>query len=137
MAVREQLRGQYFKCRQATINAILENNLDNATMDKASGYLRTTWNEGVVVRGGSWNYKVTISVKAVKAAGDRTALPPAYDNVQQVRAQAAGEIAEPQKGVLKSVFSAAVIRCCFKTCSRIRRPNWTLDKNPLSSPRRA
>jgi len=104
LPVREELQGQYDKCWQTTINTILENNFDIATMDKESGYLRTTWNEGVVVLGGSWNYKVQISVKAVKVAGDPKANPPTYDNVQKVRVQVAGEIAETQKGVLRSFF---------------------------------
>jgi hypothetical protein len=40
----------------------------------------------------------------VKVAGDPKANPPTYDNVQKVRVQVAGEIAETQKGVLRSFF---------------------------------
>lgn len=104
LPVREELQGQYDKCWQTTINTILENNFDIATMDKESGYLRTTWNEGVVVLGGNWTYKVQISIKAIKVPGDSKANPPVVDSLQKVRVQVAGEIAETQRGALKSFF---------------------------------
>jgi hypothetical protein len=104
LPVREELQGQYDKCWQTTINTILENNFDIATMDKESGYLRTTWNEGVVVLGGNWTYKVQISIKAVKVPGDPKANPPVFENVQKVRVQVAGEIAETYRGALRSFF---------------------------------
>jgi len=104
LPVRDELQSQYDKCWQTTINTILENNFDIATMDKESGYLRTTWNEGVVVLGGSWSYKVQISVKAVKTPGDPKANPPTYDSVQKVRVQVAGEISETRRGVLIAFF---------------------------------
>ena len=47
--VRDDLQTQYEKVWQTAIATILENNFDIATMDKDSGYARTTWNEGVVV----------------------------------------------------------------------------------------
>jgi hypothetical protein len=47
--VREDLRGHYEKCWQTAVATILDDNFDIATMDKDSGYARTTWNEGLVV----------------------------------------------------------------------------------------
>lgn len=73
-------------------------------MDKESGYIRTTWNEGVVILGGNWTYKVQISVKTVKVVGDPKANPPAPDMVQKVRVQVAGEIAESYRGKLIAFF---------------------------------
>jgi hypothetical protein len=104
LPVREELQGQYDKCWQTMINTILENNFDIATMDKESGYIRTTWNEGVVVLGGNWSYKVQISVKAVKIPGDPKANPPVPDTLQKVRVQVAGEIAQTYRGTLRSFF---------------------------------
>ena len=104
LPVRDDLQSQYDKCWQTTINTILENNFDIATMDKESGYIRTTWNEGVVVLGGTWSYKVQISVKTVKVPGDPKANPPVPDLVQKVRVQVAGEIAQTSRGVLRSFF---------------------------------
>jgi hypothetical protein len=104
LPVRDDLQSQYDKCWQTTINTILENNFDIATMDKESGYIRTTWNEGIVVLGGSWSYKVQISVKTVKVPGDPKANPLAPDLVQKVRVQVAGEIAQTSRGVLRSFF---------------------------------
>jgi hypothetical protein len=40
--IRDDLQGQYEKCWQTAINAILESNFAIATMDKESGYVRTT-----------------------------------------------------------------------------------------------
>ena len=104
LPVRDEMQMQYEKCWQTTINTVLENNFDIATMDKESGYLRTTWNEGVVVLGGNWNYKVQISVKMVKVPGDPKANPPTVDSVQKVRVQVAGEISQTWRGQLRSFF---------------------------------
>jgi hypothetical protein len=104
LPVRDDIQGQYEKCWQTIINTILEHNFDIATMDKESGYARTTWNEGVVVLGGSWSYKVQISIKMIKVPGDPKANPPTVDSVQKVRLQAAGEVAQTEKGVLRSFF---------------------------------
>jgi hypothetical protein len=104
LPVREDLQTQYDRCWQTVINTVLENNFDIATMDKESGYVRTTWNEGVVTLGGSWSYKVQISIKAAKAFGDPKANPPTADTVPKVRVQVAGEIAENSRGRLVSFF---------------------------------
>jgi len=104
LPVRDDIQTQYDKCWQTTINTILENNFDIATMDKESGYIRTTWNEGVVVLGGNWTYKVQISIKTVKVPGDTKVTPPTADMVQKVRVQVAGEIAENYRGRLRSYF---------------------------------
>jgi hypothetical protein len=104
LPVRDELQSQYDKCWETTINTILENNFDIATMDKESGYIRTTWNEGVVVLGGSWSYKVQISIKTVKVPGDPKANPPKLDSVQKVRVQVAGEISQTSRGKLTAFF---------------------------------
>jgi hypothetical protein len=67
-------------------------------MDKDSGYIRTTWNEGVVVLGGDWAYKVQISVKLVPLdSGAGTSL-------DKIRVQATGEISEIKRGVVRTFF---------------------------------
>jgi hypothetical protein len=92
LPVREDFQGQYDKCWQTAVNTILENNFDVATMDKESGYLRTTWNEGVVALNGNWAYKVQVSLKVVYTPGDNKAnLAPV---VQKVRIQVAGELTD-------------------------------------------
>ena len=102
--VREDLRGQYEKCWQTTISTILENNFDIATMDKDSGYARTTWNSGVVTLGGDWSYRVQISIKFVFLPAEGGARAGAASGVDKVRLQAAGEIAETKKGRVKHFF---------------------------------
>jgi hypothetical protein len=104
LPVRDDLQAQYDKVWQTTLNTILENNFDIATMDKESGYIRTTWNEGVVVLGGNWNYKVQISVKMVRVPSGDPTNPSASEAVQKIRVQVAGEIANTWRGQLKSFF---------------------------------
>lgn len=104
LPVRDDLQNQYDKVWQTTLNTILENNFDIATMDKESGYVRTTWNEGVVVLGGNWNYKVQISVKMVRMPSTDPTNPAAIEGVQKIRVQVAGEIANTWRGQLKSFF---------------------------------
>src|SRR5712691_10104656 len=102
--LRNDLHGQYEKCWQTAVSTVLDNAFDIATMDKDSGYIRTTWNEGVVVLGGNWGYKVQISLKFVYAAADANAAPNASLSIDKLRGQAAGEISQTQRGVLKSYF---------------------------------
>ena len=104
LPVRDDLQNQYDKVWQTTLNTILENNFDIATMDKESGYVRTTWNEGVVVLGGNWNYKVQISVKMVRMPSTDPTNPAAIQGVQKIRVQVAGEIANTWRGQLRSFF---------------------------------
>lgn len=92
--VRTQLQAEYEKIWQIGISTILENNFDIATMEKESGYIRTTWNEGVVVLGGKWYYKVQISLKYV-ADGQK---------YQKVRLQVAGELAKGGKKGVSQFF---------------------------------
>lgn len=87
LPVRDNLKGSYDKVWQSVVNSILENNFDIATMDKDSGYIRTSWNEGVISLGGNWYYKVQISAKFVyddAGAAGKT--------IQKVRVQVAGEL---------------------------------------------
>jgi hypothetical protein len=104
LPMREDLQPQYEKCWQTAVSTILENHFDIATMDKDSGYIRTTDNTGVVVLNGNWLYKVQVSVKFVYTPADANAKPPVPASVQKVRLQVAGEIAQTNRGSLKSYF---------------------------------
>lgn len=104
LPMRDDLQPQYEKCWQTAVSTILENHFDIATMDKDSGYIRTTDNTGVVVLNGNWIYKVQVSVKFVYTPADANAKPPVPASVQKVRLQVAGEIAQTNKGSLKSYF---------------------------------
>jgi CYTH domain-containing protein len=99
--IRDDLMGQYDKCWQTAINAILESNFAIATMDKESGYVRTTENSGVVTLKGDWVYSVQVSIKF-------TYIPPAASGqqatVQKIRIQASGHLAKISKGRLKEAF---------------------------------
>jgi hypothetical protein len=98
--IREDLQGQYDKCWQTAINAILESNFAVATMDKESGYVRTTENAGVVTLKGDWIYNVQVSLKftyAPASAGQ-------HATVQKIRIQASGHLAKISKGRLKEAF---------------------------------
>jgi hypothetical protein len=81
------LQTEYEKIWQTGVSTILENNFDIATMEKESGYIRTTWNEGVVVLGKKWYYKVQISLKYVADNQKYT----------KVRLQVAGELIKSGK----------------------------------------
>ena len=102
--IRDNLRTQPEKCWQVAVSTILDNNFDIATMDKDSGYIRTTWNEGVVVLGGNWNYKVQISIKLVPVPVDPKASGSASLVLDKIRVQATGEIAQVKFGTLKTYF---------------------------------
>ncbi len=98
--IRDDLQSQYEKCWQTAINAILESNFAVATMDKESGYLRTTENSGVVILKGDWVYSVQVSIKFAY-------VPPAsgqQGTVQKIRIQASGHLAKINKGRLKEAF---------------------------------
>ena len=102
--VRDELRNQYNKCWQTATSTILENNFDIATMDKDSGYIRTTSNVGIVVLGGNWSYGVQVSLKFVflpPEPNTPSGIPPSVD---KVRIQAAGVIAETKRGAIKQSF---------------------------------
>ena len=102
--VRDELRKNYEKCWQTAVASILENNFDIATMDKDSGYARTTWNQGVVTLGGNWIYTVQVSIKFVFLPSDSNSPTGATPGVDKVRVQAAGEITETKKGHIKNYF---------------------------------
>lgn len=98
--IRDDLQSQYDKCWQTAINAILESNFAIATMDKESGYVRTTENSGIVVLKGDWVYSVQLSIKFsyLPATGSNQA------TVQKIRIQASGHLAKISKGRLKEAF---------------------------------
>ena len=102
--VRDDLRNQYDKCWQTAVSTILENNFDIATMDKDSGYARTTWNAGVVTLGGNWNYTVQISFKFVFLPPDPNAPTGAARRIDKIRVQAAGSIVESKRGRILKDF---------------------------------
>jgi hypothetical protein len=84
--VRENLKENYDKLWQTVVNAILENNFDIATMEKESGYIRTTMNEGIVKLKNNWYYKIQVSVKLVvdDSGGKKS--------VSKIRLQVAGDL---------------------------------------------
>jgi hypothetical protein len=94
LPIRGDFQNHYEKSWQTAVNTVLENNFDIATMDKESGYLRTTWNEGVVALNGNWAYKVQVSLKLVYTPGDARANPPIPPVVEKVRVQVAGELTQ-------------------------------------------
>jgi len=115
--VRDDLRNQYEKCWQTAVATILENNFDIATMDKDSGYARTTWNSGVVTLGGNWSYTVQISIKFVFLPSDSKSPTDAARGVDKVRVQAAGAIVESKRGrVLKNLrgYDQVVLQDLFQ-----------------------
>ena len=111
--IRDDLQGQYEKCWQTAINSILESNFAVATMDKESGYLRTTDNSGVVVLKGDWVYNVQVSIKFTYVPG----APGQQGTVQKIRIQASGHLAKISKGRLKEAFQgydSAVLQNVFQ-----------------------
>lgn len=106
LPIRDDFQSQYDKCWQTAVNTVLENNFDVATMDKESGYLRTTWNEGVVALNGNWAYKVQVSLKMVYVPADPRANPPTTATVQKVRIQVAGELSDVdmRRGKIAAAF---------------------------------
>ena len=104
LLIREDLQTQYEKCWQTAVSTLLDNNFDVATMDKDSGYIRTTENTGIVTLGGNWSYKIQVSIKFVYTPGDPNAKPPTLPNVQKVRLQAGGEVAETSRTGLRHYF---------------------------------
>jgi len=85
--IRRALQEDYEKIWQTGVSTILENNFDIATMEKESGYIRTTWNEGVVILGKKWYYKVQISLKFITE----------NKKYPKLRMQVAGELAKGGK----------------------------------------
>jgi len=99
LPVREELQKEYDRVWQTALNALLEHNYDIATMEKSSGYLRTTWNERVVTLQDNWYYKLQINVKLVTAPSDRT-------RVEKSRVQVTGEVTnvDRKSGAVKAYF---------------------------------
>lgn len=91
LPIRTDLRGEYEKCWELAISTIPDHKFEIATMYKDSGYARTTWNEGLVVLNGDWNYKVQFSIKLVTTDSK----PPAVD---KIRVNIVGEAAHVKKG---------------------------------------
>jgi len=102
--VRDDNRSDFNRCWQTAVATILENGFDIATMDKDSGYIRTTWNEGVVALGGPWSYRVQLSLKFVFLPMDPKLPPGTAPVIDKVRIQAAGEISQSFRGVIKQFF---------------------------------
>jgi uncharacterized lipoprotein len=99
LPVRENLQQEYPKVWTACVNTLLENNFDIAVMDKDSGYIRTTWNEGIVSLGSHWYYRVQVSIKCVSETGaDGKPL------ATKVRLQVAGEVVKSTDRGLKQYY---------------------------------
>jgi len=98
LPVRADIQKDYEKIWQTMLNTLLEHNYDIATMEKASGYLRTTANKSVVVLRDNWFYTVQISVKLVTSTNDAT-------KVEKIRLQVTGDVTNTDsKGNLKAFF---------------------------------
>jgi len=98
LPVRADIQKDYEKVWQTMLNTLLEHNYDIATMEKASGYLRTTANKSVVVLKDNWFYTVQISVKLVTSTNDAT-------KVEKIRLQVTGDVTNTDsKGNLKAFF---------------------------------
>ena len=99
LPVRSDMQKDYDKIWQTALNTLLEHNYDIATMEKASGYLRTTLNRSVVVLKDNWFYTVQISVKLVTSTTDAT-------KVEKIRLQVTGDVTntDGKTGALKANF---------------------------------
>jgi uncharacterized lipoprotein len=97
LPVRTDLQKDYDRVWQTALNALLEHNYDIATMEKSSGYLRTTWNERVVTLKDNWVYKLQITVKLVTSPTDST-------TVEKIRLQVTGDVTNlnSKTGVVKA-----------------------------------
>jgi hypothetical protein len=91
LPVRDSLQGDYDRVWQTLLNTVLEHNFDIATMEKSSGYLRTTPNESIVPLKDNWIYKVQISLKMVEQPSDKQGVP---GKVSKVRIQVAGDVTQ-------------------------------------------
>jgi len=98
MPIRPDIQKHYDRVWQTALNTILEHNYDVATMEKESGYLRTTWNESIVMLKDNWFYKVQISIKLVTSSTDP-------QTVEKVRIQVTGDVTNTSaKDGLKAYF---------------------------------
>jgi len=98
LPIRGDIQKDYDLVWQTILNTILEHNYDIATMEKASGYLRTTANKSVVVLKDNWYYTVQISVKLVNSPTDPL-------KVEKIRLQVTGDVTNTDaKGNLKAFF---------------------------------
>ena len=85
LPVRPDIQKESDRVWQTALNTLLEHDYDIATMEKSSGYLRTTWNERVVALKDNWVYKVQITVKLVTSPTDSTM-------TEKVRLQVTGDV---------------------------------------------
>jgi len=98
LPVRDAMQNDYERVWQTALNTLLEHNYEIATMEKASGYLRTTPNKTVVVLKDNWYYSVQISIKLVTSTADAT-------KVEKLRLQVTGDVANTdRRGALKASF---------------------------------
>lgn len=99
LPVRPDLQKEYDRVWQTALNALLEHNYDIATMEKSSGYLRTTWNERVVTLKDNWVYKLQITIKLVTSPTDPT-------TTEKIRLQVTGDVTNlnSRTGAVKAYF---------------------------------
>lgn len=99
LPVRQEIQKEYDRVWQTALNALLEHNYDIATMEKSSGYLRTTWNEKVVTLKDNWVYKLQITVKLVTSPTDP-------NMVEKIRLQVTGDVTNlsSRTGAVKAYF---------------------------------
>jgi hypothetical protein len=98
LPVRPEIQKRYDYVWQTAFNTLLEHNYELDRVDKESGYLRTTWNESLVLLKDNWYYRVKISVKLITAAEDPQV-------VDKVRLQVIGDVTQTEdSGKLKASF---------------------------------
>lgn len=102
--VRQDFQGRYDKVWETVVATILENNYDLAALDKESGYLRTTWNEGTFILGGNWYYRIQISVKLVLDIADTGPDTAAKKTLTKVRLQVLGELTQMSSKGIKQFY---------------------------------
>jgi hypothetical protein len=116
LPVRLDFQSQYERVWQTALNTVLEHGFDIATMEKDSGYLRTTPNERIVRLQTDWFYKVQISLKLVSTPADPATKTPVM--VGKVRLQVSGEVTnvDPRKGLKVSFlgYDQVVLQSLFQ-----------------------
>ena len=136
LLIRDDLKTKYEKCWQTAVTTLLENNFDVATMDKDSGYIRTTENTNVVVLNGDWVYKVQISIKYVYDQPIQALRRRQRPTSRSFAFRSPGRWPKRARGHL-STTSEVTIRWCSRISFRTSKRNWDRADGILKIPRAA